>query len=461
MAKTNAGEFEVFDKTLEVLEAKKAAKVKAEMDAATVTEARAVQATLFADFGTAKRQGRNTGERGKSKAFPLLSVAVEQYIKAKIQTGEWKEASKKDIPPCLHQFREVMTELEKGNEPQVDQLTRQHMRDFTALLTRLPYRTVGNKAYAGLSWHEIADKGKAEPRKLSVDTIKNRQVRIRSLLNWIEQEYEGDNGTHVQVKYLNRELTPPKDLRIKAAKEDSSREGFTDEDLEALFKNSDSYRQSTSKYPSRFWSPLVGLFTGMRLEEICQLCLSDIQTVDGVRCFSINDEGDIKHVKTFAGKRLVPVHPFLWDKLNLKGLYEERMGIAKVTGEDPHATLLFSDMHERATRLRAGKQDFRQLCAPASKWFTLFRRARGIGAEQGEKSNQVFHSFRHTLVTYLHKEARADLSMIKAVVGHVEGQEMGITAQYAGEWPVVTLRDEVILKLNWHERFPFLARLAW
>lgn len=124
-------------------------------------------------------------------------------------------------------------------------------------------------------------------------------------------------------------------------------------------------------------------------------------------------------------------------------------------------TLLFTDMHERATRLRAGKQDFRQLCAPVSKWFTLFRRARGIGAEEGEKSNQVFHSFRHTLVTYLHKEARIDLSMIKAVVGHVEGQEMGITAQYAGEWPVVTLRDEVILKLNWHERFPFLARLAW
>lgn len=39
-------------------------------------------------------------------------------------------------------------------------------------------------------------------------------------------------------------------------------------------------------------------------------------------CFSINEEsggsGYVKHVKSSAGIRKVPVHPHLWDELGLK-----------------------------------------------------------------------------------------------------------------------------------------------
>ena len=51
-------------------------------------------------------------------------------------------------------------------------------------------------------------------------------------------------------------------------------------------------------------------------------------------------------------------------------------------------------------------------------WFTRYRRSVGVGGQHGEPSTKAFHSFRHTVIEYLHKEARVDLSMLQAVVGH-------------------------------------------
>ena len=59
----------------------------------------------------------------------------------------------------------------------------------------------------------------------------------------------------------------------------------------------------------------------MRIEEICQLHLSDVREVEGVMCFSVNEElgfnGTSKHVKTIAGIRNVPIHPWLWKEAGL------------------------------------------------------------------------------------------------------------------------------------------------
>lgn len=89
------------------------------------------------------------------------------------------------------------------------------------------------------------------------------------------------------------------------------REAFTRDELKALFGDMGKYVQATEGVSSRFWAPLIALYSGMRLEEICPLHLSDIIKEDGVLCFSINEErggsGDVKHVKSSAGIRKVPV----------------------------------------------------------------------------------------------------------------------------------------------------------
>lgn len=57
-----------------------------------------------------------------------------------------------------------------------------------------------------------------------------------------------------------------------------------------------------------YWVPLLGLFTGARISELCQLRAEDVTIVDGVHVLRITDEGVGQRVKTSAGRRVVPVH---------------------------------------------------------------------------------------------------------------------------------------------------------
>ena len=45
------------------------------------------------------------------------------------------------------------------------------------------------------------------------------------------------------------------------------------------------------KRPERYGVPLLALYSGARLEEICQLEIRDVRKVGDIRCFDINDRG--------------------------------------------------------------------------------------------------------------------------------------------------------------------------
>ncbi|MCP6657702.1 site-specific integrase, partial [Klebsiella pneumoniae] len=116
------------------------------------------------------------------------------------------------------------------------------------------------------------------------------------------------------------------------------------------------------------------LYSGARLNEICQLHLEDVQDIDGVPCFRIEEEGS-KKVKTVAGKRVVPVHPVLIELGFMRYVQMLREKGAK-------------RLWENLKLKRDGYgQDF-------GKWYQRFNR-RYITSHK----KKVFHSFRHTVAT--------------------------------------------------------------
>lgn len=121
MAKTCTGDFDLFDTTLEKLEESRVKSTPPPVQPAKCEK--------------------------KTSKLPALSQAVEQYIKVRIAKDEWSKASVKNIPPCLYQFSQIISELENGKDIPIDHLNRQHMRDYTSLLEALPYRTVKQKQY--------------------------------------------------------------------------------------------------------------------------------------------------------------------------------------------------------------------------------------------------------------------------------------------------------------------------
>jgi integrase len=127
---------------------------------------------------------------------------------------------------------------------------------------------------------------------------------------------------------------------------------------------------------ARYWVPLIALWSGMRLNEACQLDVADVREIEGVQCFVITEESVSgtrdKSLKTKSSARLVPLHPTLLD-LGFMGFVEGK--------QKERALKLFDD-------LPLGKRGFRSVAF--SRWFSRFLISANAASER-----TCFHSFRH------------------------------------------------------------------
>ena len=68
---------------------------------------------------------------------------------------------------------------------------------------------------------------------------------------------------------------------------DQEREAYNTEDLHRLCKTEGFIGDARAREPEKYWIPLIALYGGLRLNEICQLHTGDIVELDGVPCFDI------------------------------------------------------------------------------------------------------------------------------------------------------------------------------
>ncbi|WQN27719.1 hypothetical protein ULE26_21360 [Stutzerimonas stutzeri] len=90
--------------------------------------------------------------------------------------------------------------------------------------------------------------------------------------------------------------------------------------------------------PYRFWLLPLGLYTGARLNELCQLRVHDvIQDVHGVDLIDINDNGYNKSLKTGPSARQIPICSKLVEMGFLNFVEERRQA-------DGNDALLFNEL---------------------------------------------------------------------------------------------------------------------
>ncbi len=244
--------------------------------------------------------------------------------------------------------------------------------DFKDVLLRLPpNRTKGQ--YAGKTVSEILRMRLNVT--MSPSSVNKYLRRCSALFSW------GKRHGHVNDD-------PFTGLAIRQQRRPhQQRERFTIEELRQLFTPVHLHRNMRKTY--MFWLPWMGLYTGARLEELCQLHLEDIRQVDGVWCLDINNR-DEKKLKTLSSERLVPVHPRLIEL----GLIDHVDGLRK-RGEKR----LFPELDHR-------RDGYGQT---ASKWFGRYRERLGI--------KKPFHSLRHTVIDTL-KQSGVEYKLVAALVGH-------------------------------------------
>ncbi|HCM9501722.1 site-specific integrase [Enterobacter roggenkampii] len=133
------------------------------------------------------------------------------------------------------------------------------------------------------------------------------------------------------------------------------------------------------------WIILLGRFTGMRANEICQLYHGDIKQVDGIWCAVVDDSQEGQSVKTENSKRRVPLH----HELIAQGFLEY---------VDRNKNRLFPQL----TFYKGSYSHY------FTRWFSRFRKKIAV---------PEFHSLRHYVATVF-KNAGVAEQFAGAFLGH-------------------------------------------
>ena len=355
----------------------------------------------------------------QAEATPSLSLdaALQQYEAAKANV-QWK-------PRTVREKQRVMRWMcdHFGPHTAVAEINKPALRDFRDALITMRRHGAPNAKFASLT-------GATEKDAIDRVTAAKYFRFAASAFHWIE-----DEGLIVASPATGLNVTTPK------SKKASARSSFSDKQLATLFTSpmfvgcrSANRRMTPGKLIIRdgfYWIPLIGALSGMRLGEIIQLALDEVDLDGAVPKFVIRENETLGGtVKSDAGWRDVPIHRRL-KELGFEDFVRARQ-LAKT-----HARL-FHEVPYGADGSPSGEY---------SRWFG--RRLDQIGLSQ---PGLVFHSFRGSFIGAL-TEIGAPAYLIKSVVGHDQADD--ITFGYSGHEGVsLSKRREWVDKVAYLDALP-------
>jgi integrase len=393
-----------------------------------------IAAAIERDFEIARFQiGQNTDStimaEPPTNAAPTFIETVTKVASKSITLRELYDAymndPTRDWSPTTRTAYETTRRMVLailGADTSIRSITRAQCREMIEVLRWLPRNS--SKLYPSLTPIEIAQRAKAEQRTdlINAANINTYLNKVGGMMNWAVKEELIDRnpaqGLRVPDPMLRREKRLP----------------FSSSQLQAIFSaplytgcRDDGYGYATvgDQRPrnARFWIPLISLFCGLRLNEACQLDVSDLHTIDGVITFDITEESKIattdKRLKTASSRRVVPVHPELL-RLGFAGFVEKR----KLAGN----TKLFAEVGVGATGYRS---------TTFTAWFARFAERAGASS-----SKTCFHSFRHCFRDAL-REARVERDIALALGGWSSpagaGSSASVSDAYGSGYKIPTL----------------------
>ncbi|EEV8181778.1 integrase [Escherichia coli] len=185
-----------------------------------------------------------------------------------------------------------------------------------------------------------------------------------------------------------RALSPWRGHRLDVAQSRESYEAFSNKELLQVLQ---VFSGDSAENKEMMALCLIGLYTGMRINEIASLTIDDVKEIEGVLCFEITQG------KTKAAARVVPVHSLITPLvLSLR--------------EKPHNGFLF--YHASITERADGKR---------STWHTQrFTRAKRKALGEKGTERKVFHSLRHGVAQLLDRNQIPE-DRIALLLGHTRG----------------------------------------
>lgn len=326
--------------------------------------------------------------------YPMLSDALASWVLE--SDPNWSLKTKNSNTTWTDNFLSICGDKSLDAYVKADGLLFKHT------IMKLPSNWKVRKDLKSLCIVDASEKASARQMEpMSISNINKGIGKVSTFWNWAAGQYFDGTAPH-----------PLYGLKIKTKSDPrGQRDTLTSDQLTKMF-NAPVYKGCKSEVKwkdegqvilrdsPKYWVPLIGLFTGARLGEICQLGTNDIQSDQGIHYFNI--DGVLAHERKIGEKgiknapsiRKIPIHPVLVEAGFLQ--YVEQQ-IAK-GGQRLFPTLKVDSTGSYSDAF--------------SKHFSRFLK------ECGAKTSKTsFHSFRHTLEDAC-RNAEVSGEIMDALQGH-------------------------------------------
>lgn len=310
--------------------------------------------------------------------------------------------------------------LTKEIEDHLEDMRRRQLDPKTVLATertlKLLLLTCGNISAARVDYHHIQALWKLlrwAPRNLVSDPLLKQLTFNEAIALGKEQDVAQlapateERHRRFLVAFFNHlvnaQAIPSSPMKaFRKIKEDDTIDPekairlFEDEDLRTIF-NPTNFLPWASKKPQYWWAPMIGLFTAARVNEVCQLKLSDIIQERGVWCIAFRKTLDKdlaadpkkkrrsrQSMKGAGCMRVIPIAQPLLDAGFLDFVEDMR-----ATGHPRLFPLLSAGVNRTTGETNARYSQ--QFVVDFGRYLKDLGFEKGIG----------FHAFRHTLATEL------------------------------------------------------------
>ena len=362
---------------------------------------------------------------------PLLSEVVKKYIERYEKSGKRQMLRKvKGVLPLLV---EVV-----GDKP-IGMLQQPDLLEFFELVEKLPPRWTDVCRQRKINARAVAELGLDG---ISKGTFDGTYLAVMGpFLKYCYGHWTGrgwsKEWTIEGITYTGRRVDP-----------EGAQRPITIHELNRLFSNVQMKEfASDPTQVHKFWLPTLALFTGARVNELCQLNPQvDIQEDSDSKIWflditesSVADERIDKSVKTTSSKRKVPIHPTLIELGFLKYVAH-----VKKRG-DKLLFAAFPPSLGRASPL-------------AAKWFREFLRDSGLRDETSGERFVGMHAFRSTFLHYAMVLGVAnaeritghtsETAVLEMKAGAIHGKASTVVRKYRGNLPIKQLMD-ILSQVNY------------
>ena len=328
------------------------------------------------------------------------------------------------INETIETYKDVIELL--GNKP-IGEYTKIDGRDFRNSLLKIPKNRKRVKRYKDKTLKEILELDIPLSDKMSFDNQTKLISRMTSCWNFFVDEYP---------EYVSENVFKSQSIRVNPVKRKDRRGEFTEDDIHLIFNHRtylpaifDSPYGKKIQYPY-YWVPILGIFTGCRLEELCMMRVKDIIKEKDIWVYSIREEGEYGDEKTTVknpySERDIPLSSVLVDTLGFVRYvdYVKKQGKERVFWGLTKVKDRFSHNFGRFFNERYLKQ---------------------IGLKNGGRKLS-FHSMRHSIETHLTNQ-NVNPRYIDFLQGHSQ-KGIGGSVYMKGIQPEVLLK-ECVEKIDW------------